>query len=52
MSTLKFFLFVAERDRLDECLGGPMTSFDLRSAPLSHFGDIDDDVVDDGIEWQ
>ena len=52
VSTLKFFLFVAERDRLDECLGGPMTSFGLRSAPLSHFGDIDDDVVDDGIEWQ
>ena len=48
---LKFFLFVAERDGLDECLGGPMTSFGLRSAPLSHVGDIDDDVGDDGNEW-
>ena len=51
MSTLKFLLFVAERDGLDECLGGPMTSFGLRSAPLSHVGDIDEDVGDDGNEW-
>ena len=32
-------------------LGGPMTSFGLRSAPLSHVGNIDDDVGDDGNEW-
>ena len=42
---------MAEGDGLDECLEGPMTSFGLRSAPLSHLGDIDDDVGDDGNEW-
>ena len=44
---------MAERDGLNECLGGPMTSFGLRSAPLSHvhLGDIDDNVVDNGNEW-
>ena len=47
---LKFFLFVTERDGLDECLGGPMISFSLRSAPSSHVGEIDDDVGDDGNE--
>ena len=46
---LKLFLFVAERDGFDKCLGGPMTSFGLR--PLSHAGDIDDDVGDDDSEW-
>jgi len=47
------FLFVAERDGLDECLGGPMTSYGLRSAPLSHVGDIDDVGVSgtNGNEW-